>query len=61
MALEHFILRAWAPEVIRMYLRPILSEEDLGKELEKAKNMGNKELAEYVKAIVGEEEEEDDD
>ena len=31
------------------------------KELEKAKNMGNKELAEYVKAIVGEEEEEDDD
>lgn len=59
--MEHFILRVWAPEVIRMYLRPILSEEDLEKELEKAKNMGNKELAEYVKAIVGEEEEEDDD
>ena len=54
MALEHFILRAWAPEVIRMYLRPILSEEDLKKELEKAKNMGDEELAEYVKAIVGE-------
>lgn len=59
--MEHFILRVWAPEVIRMYLRPILSEEDLEKELEKAKNMGNKELAEYVKAIVGEEEEEEED
>lgn len=52
--MKHFILRAWAPEVIRTYLKPILSEEDLKNELEKAKNMGNKELAEYVKSIVGE-------
>lgn len=54
--MEHFILRAWAPEVIRMYLKPILSEEDLKNELEKAKHMDNKELAEYVKSIVGEKE-----
>lgn len=52
--MKHFILRAWAPEVIRTYLKPILSEEDLKNELEKAKNMGDKELAEYVKSIVGE-------
>ena len=55
MALEHFILRVWAPEVIRMYLKPILSEEELRNELEKARNMGDEELAEYVGAIVGEE------
>lgn len=61
MALKHFILRVWAPEIIRMYLKPILSEEDLGQEFEKAKNMGDKKLAEYIKAIVGEDEEEDDD
>ena len=61
MALKHFILRVWAPEIIRTYLKPILSEEDLEQELEKAKNMGDKELAEYIKAIVGEDEEEDDD
>ena len=50
--MEHFILRAWAPALIRMYLEPILSEEDLQNELEKAKHMDNKELAEYVKSIV---------
>ena len=61
MALKHFILRVWAPEIIRMYLKPILSEEDLQQEFEKAKNMGDKKLAEYIKAIVGEDEEEDDD
>ncbi len=52
--MEHFILRAWASEIIRTYLKPILSEDDLQKELEKAKNMDDKKLAEYVKAIVGE-------
>lgn len=59
--MEHLILRAWAPEIIRTYLKPILSEEDLEKELEKAKSMGNEELAEYIKAITGEDEKEDDD
>lgn len=59
--MEHFILRAWAPKVIRMYLEPILSEEDLQNELEKAKNMDDAKLAEYIKAIVGEGEEVDYD
>lgn len=37
-----------------MYLKPILSEEELQNELERVKNMDEEKLAEYVKAIVGE-------
>ncbi len=53
-ALTHFILRVRAPEIVKMYLKPILSEEELQNELERVKNMDEEKLAEYVKAIVGE-------